>query len=114
MASSKPWRLLSGRCLSRVNRVILPVVDGIRSSFTSGQHSTANVKPGTLPNRSKVQSYAVWGHLAVLEGVRLHGENAREGTRWEDRFRHRCSVRHWTGDRNRLRPGGGESHALRH
>src|SRR5882757_8108601 len=53
---------------------------------------------GTLPNRSKTRSYGVRGHLAFWgEGVRLHGENAREGTRWKDGVRDRCSVRHWTG-----------------
>ena len=33
---------------------------------------------GTLPNRSKVRSYAVRGHLAFWgEGVRLHGGRTR-------------------------------------
>ncbi len=61
------------------------------------------------------------GHMASGDtwrfGARVSactGENAREGTRWKDCVRDRCSVRHWTGDRDRLRPSGGESHALRH
>ncbi len=36
------------------------------------------------------------GTLGVLGGVRLRGENAREGTRWKDRVRDRCGVRHWS------------------
>src|SRR5258705_829771 len=47
-----------------------------------------------------LENAVIWrpGHLAFWGEVSAcTGENAREGTRWKDCVRDRCSVRHWTG-----------------
>src|SRR5258705_544369 len=85
------------------------LVDSLKVLDPKGPIREADIRHASQSRESAViccpgTHLAFWG-----EGVRLHGENACEGTRWKDRVRDRCSVRHWTRDRDRLRPGGGES-----
>src|SRR6266550_2125776 len=100
-----PWRFAYAGPGARRATFMGPASANLHRSGHPARFPIAR-KCGHMPSGD---TWRFWG-----EGVRLHGENARDGTRWKDRVRDRCSVRHWTGDRDRLRPGGGESHALRH
>src|ERR1700686_820490 len=101
------------RALALFGRRPPQLVDSLVLPASENLHT--NGHPARFPiarKRGHMASGDTWRFGARVSACT--GENAREGTCWKDCVRDRCSVRHWTGDRDRLRPSGVESHALRH